>query len=289
MWTLNPRQGSKIKIGHAPNLRMLGHWQPGDFELGIGSTIIKVLINFCFLSLYTLFMAAIFHHYITLVPPHSLHIRRDWVRNDDIRERLGVTRVEEKLVQHRLRWFGHIQQRPTEAPIYNGVIRWTCNKKRSRWRPNLTWEETVKRDLKDWCITKELVLDRREWKLAIHVLEPWFSILSFYYLLSSFFSLLFCFFDLAFYCLFSFLFDFFIVLCFFLLFCFCFIPFFSYVVLSLAYSNLFENKMLSCCCVVLLICLSVNPCLLWSYMKLIWLFALQYVLWVLLSFFPGFL
>jgi hypothetical protein len=30
----------------------------------------------------------------------------------------------------------------------------------------------VKRDLKDWCITKELALDRREWKLAIHVAEP---------------------------------------------------------------------------------------------------------------------
>jgi hypothetical protein len=29
----------------------------------------------------------------------------------------------------------------------------------------------VKRDLKDWCITKELALDRREWKLAIHMLE----------------------------------------------------------------------------------------------------------------------
>jgi hypothetical protein len=38
--------------------------------------------------------------------------RRDRVRNDDIRERLGVTPVEEKLVQHRLRWFGHIRRRP---------------------------------------------------------------------------------------------------------------------------------------------------------------------------------
>jgi hypothetical protein len=36
----------------------------------------------------------------------------------------------------------------------------------------LTWEESVKRDLKDWCINKELALDRREWKLAIHVSEP---------------------------------------------------------------------------------------------------------------------
>jgi hypothetical protein len=51
---------------------------------------------------------------------------------------------------------------PAEAPIYNGVIRRTDNKKRYRGQPNLTCEEFVKRDLKDWCITKELALDRRE-------------------------------------------------------------------------------------------------------------------------------
>jgi hypothetical protein len=75
-------------------------------------------------------------------------------------------------MQHRLRWFGHMQRRSAEAPIRNGVIRRIGNKKRDRGRPNLTWEESVKRDLKDWCITKELALDRREWKLAIHVPEP---------------------------------------------------------------------------------------------------------------------
>jgi hypothetical protein len=90
------------------------------------------------------------------------HTRRDRVRNDDIRKRLGVAPVEEKCVQYRLRWFGHMQRRPAEAPIRNGVIRRTGNKKRGRGRPNLTWEESVKRELKDWCITKELALDRRE-------------------------------------------------------------------------------------------------------------------------------
>jgi hypothetical protein len=65
------------------------------------------------------------------------HTRRDRVRNDDIHERLGVAPVEEKLVQHRLRWFGHMQWRPVEAPIRNGVIRRTGNK-RGRERPNLT-------------------------------------------------------------------------------------------------------------------------------------------------------
>jgi hypothetical protein len=67
------------------------------------------------------------------------HTRRDHIQNDDIRERLGVAPVEEK---------------------------------RGRGRPSLTWEQSMKRDLKDWCITKELALDRREWKLAIYVPEP---------------------------------------------------------------------------------------------------------------------
>jgi hypothetical protein len=161
------------------------------------------------------------------------HTRRDRVQNDDIHERLEVTPVEEKLVQHRFRWFGHMQRRPAEAPIRNGVIRQTGNKKkRGRWRSNLIWEESVKRDLKDWCITKELALDRREWKIAIHVPERWSSVPSF---------------DLAFYCLFyffylvflsSYVFPFFFALVLYL-------PFFwAHVVSALAYPNLLGNKRL---------------------------------------------
>ena len=46
------------------------------------------------------------------------------------------------------------------------------NVKRGRGRPNLTWEESVKRDLKVWNIDKDLAMDRGAWKLAIHVPEP---------------------------------------------------------------------------------------------------------------------
>jgi hypothetical protein len=63
--------------------------------------------------------------------------RRDRVQNDDIRERLGVASVEEKLVQHRLRLFGHIQQRPVKAPVHSGVIRRSGYEKRGRRRTNL--------------------------------------------------------------------------------------------------------------------------------------------------------
>jgi hypothetical protein len=42
---------------------------------------------------------------------------------------------------------------------------------RGRGRPKLTWEEAVKRDLKEWDIPKELVMDRSVWRLAINVSE----------------------------------------------------------------------------------------------------------------------
>nr|XP_051220757.1 uncharacterized protein LOC127338829 [Lolium perenne] len=76
------------------------------------------------------------------------HTRKDRVRNDDIRERVGVAPIEEKLIQHRLGWFGHIQRRPPKAPVHSGRLKRVENIKRGRGRPNLTWEESVKRDLK---------------------------------------------------------------------------------------------------------------------------------------------
>ena len=67
------------------------------------------------------------------------HTRMDRVRNDDIRDRLEVASIEEKLVQHRLSWFGHVQRRPPEAPVYCRVLSQAYNMRRGRGRPKLTW------------------------------------------------------------------------------------------------------------------------------------------------------
>ena len=100
------------------------------------------------------------------------HTRRDRVWNEAIRERVGVAPIEEKLIQHRLRWFEHVQRRPPEALVRSGVLKHVDKVKRGRGRPKLTWEESVKRDFKDWDISEELVLDRSAWRLAIKAPEP---------------------------------------------------------------------------------------------------------------------
>ncbi|GJN23003.1 hypothetical protein PR202_gb10617 [Eleusine coracana subsp. coracana] len=44
---------------------------------------------------------------------------------------IGVAPIEKKLVQHWLRWFGHVQQRPREAPVRSGVLKRDANVKRA--------------------------------------------------------------------------------------------------------------------------------------------------------------
>jgi hypothetical protein len=56
--------------------------------------------------------------------------------------------------------FGHVQRRHPEAPVRSGVLKRADNVKSSRDRPKLTWDESVKRDLKEWNISKDLAMDR---------------------------------------------------------------------------------------------------------------------------------
>ena len=88
------------------------------------------------------------------------HTRMDRVRNDDIRDRLEVAPIEEKLVQHRLSWFGHVQRRSPEVPVHCGVLRQANNMRRGRGRLKLTCGETIKRFLKAWDIPRDLYLNK---------------------------------------------------------------------------------------------------------------------------------
>jgi hypothetical protein len=50
------------------------------------------------------------------------HTRKNQIRNNDIRNKLGLAPIQEKLVQHRLWWFGPIQRRPLEAQVRSGIL-----------------------------------------------------------------------------------------------------------------------------------------------------------------------
>ena len=42
----------------------------------------------------------------------------------------------------------------------SGVLKRVDKVKRGRCRPKLIWDESIKRDLKDWDISEELALDK---------------------------------------------------------------------------------------------------------------------------------
>ena len=47
----------------------------------------------------------------------SGHIRLDRIRNECIREKVGVAPIVETMVEFRIRWFGHMRKRFVKASI----------------------------------------------------------------------------------------------------------------------------------------------------------------------------
>jgi hypothetical protein len=72
-------------------------------------------------------------------------------------------------------WDGLVMSRgglPSHQSVV-GVLDRVGSVRRGRGRPKLTWDELVMRDLKEWDIPKELVMNRSTWRLAINVPKTW--------------------------------------------------------------------------------------------------------------------
>ncbi|WMV55704.1 hypothetical protein MTR67_049089 [Solanum verrucosum] len=97
------------------------------------------------------------------------HTRSAKIRNEVIREKVGVASVVDKLREARLRWFGHVKRRCADAPVRRceGLV--VEGTRRGRGRPKKYWGEVIRQDLAQLRITEDMTLDRNEWRSSIKV------------------------------------------------------------------------------------------------------------------------
>ncbi|XP_047257721.1 uncharacterized protein LOC124889778, partial [Capsicum annuum] len=90
--------------------------------------------------------------------------RTDRVRNEIIREKLGVASVEDKLREVRLRWFGHVMRRGMDAPVRRCERLALEGFKRVRGKPKMYWRGMIRRDMEQLQLTENMTLDRKVWR-----------------------------------------------------------------------------------------------------------------------------
>jgi hypothetical protein len=85
---------------------------------------------------------------------------------------VGVAPIVEKLVENRLRWFGHVERRPIDAVVRRVDQMEKSQVKRGRGRPKKTSRETIRKDLEVNELDPNMVFDRALWCHLIHVADP---------------------------------------------------------------------------------------------------------------------
>ncbi|KAF3652718.1 hypothetical protein FXO37_17377 [Capsicum annuum] len=93
----------------------------------------------------------------------------DRVRNEIIRDKVGVASVEEKMREGRLRWFGHVMRRGANDPVRRCERLALDGFRRRRGRPKKYWREVIRHDMEQLQLTEDMTLDRKAWRSRIRV------------------------------------------------------------------------------------------------------------------------
>ncbi|KAL5123966.1 Craniofacial development protein 2 [Glycine soja] len=91
--------------------------------------------------------------------------RQDKIRNEAIRERVGVAPIVEKMVENRLRWFGHVERRPVDSVVRRVDQMERRQTIRGRGRPKKTIREVIKKDLELNDLDRRTLATERRWKI----------------------------------------------------------------------------------------------------------------------------
>ena len=69
--------------------------------------------------------------------------------------------------ENRLRWFGHVRRRPTDALVRRVEHINLGQVKRAQGRPKKTWMEVIRQDIEAKGPSEGILLDRNEWRKLI--------------------------------------------------------------------------------------------------------------------------
>ncbi|KAF3642569.1 putative nogo-B receptor-like isoform X1 [Capsicum annuum] len=95
--------------------------------------------------------------------------RADRIRNEIIREKVGVVLVEDKMREVRLRWFVHVMRRGMDAPVRRRERLALDGFKRGRGRSKKYRREVIRCDMKLLQLTEDMTLDRKVWRKSIRI------------------------------------------------------------------------------------------------------------------------
>ncbi|KAL6504018.1 hypothetical protein OROGR_025941 [Orobanche gracilis] len=99
------------------------------------------------------------------------HTKKDRLRNEVIREKVRVASIEDKMMENRLRWFGHVRRRPVDAPVRRLESWRTINIVKGRGRSKKTWIKLIENDMRFLGIGESMAMERQIWKERIRVVD----------------------------------------------------------------------------------------------------------------------
>ncbi|XP_070031549.1 uncharacterized protein, partial [Nicotiana tomentosiformis] len=99
------------------------------------------------------------------------HTRLDRIRNEVIRDKVGVTPIEDNMREARLRRFGHVKRRSTDAPVRRCERLTLEGLRRGRGRPKKRWGEVIRQDMAQLQLTEDMTLERKVWRSRIRAVE----------------------------------------------------------------------------------------------------------------------
>ena len=97
--------------------------------------------------------------------------RKDKIRNEHIRSTVKVERLEMKMREGRLRWYGHVMRRDQEY-VGRKMMEMELPGKRRRERPKRRFLDVVKKGMEEVGVKEMDIEDRKMWRMMIRCGHP---------------------------------------------------------------------------------------------------------------------